>query len=430
MGHGYRNWMVIEQNVHVGGLAASFEDREGFAWDISGKTLHSRHALFHQFLREMTRGALVETPRKYYVRLEGRDIPCPLPNNLHHLSEPLRARCLRELEEVDERGIPPDRRNFVTWTVSRLGQTLSDSLVLPENRKRWVLPLERLTADWLSEKVRPLDMDRIRENIRQGIDDPCWEPNENFVFPANGGTGTLFEAMARRMGAHLQLNRRVIRIDARRRRIVLEGGDGMSYERLLSTMPIDRLVEAMDEVPDELREQARRLEHVDGLYVGVGLRGSARDDKIRVYVPDERVPFFRVSKFSNFCPCLTPDEDHQSLLCDISHSARHPRNRDRIIEETIEGLVAVGMLEAEDRSRIVSSCLIEAGHSYAVPTMERDGILEGIHEYLEPLGIHSRGRMGAWLHEIGNLDHAVMMGAQWADSILRGGRESVWQDRH
>jgi hypothetical protein len=37
--------------------------------------------------------------------------------------------------------------------------------------------------------------------------------------------------------------------------------------------------------------------------------------------------------------------------------------------------------------------------------------------------------MGAWLYEVGNMDHSVVMGMQWVESVLSGGRESVWLDR-
>ena len=34
--------------------------------------------------------------------------------------------------------------------------------------------------------------------------------------------------------------------------------------------------------------------------------------------------------------------------------------------------------------------------------------------------IHSRGRFGAWLYEIGNMDHSVMQGVECVNNLLLG----------
>ncbi len=44
-------------------------------------------------------------------------------------------------------------------------------------------------------------------------------------------------------------------------------------------------------------------------------------------------------------------------------------------------------------------------------------------------GIWSRGRFGAWLYEIGNMDHSCMQGVEWVDHVLSGAPETVWIPR-
>jgi hypothetical protein len=116
-------------------------------------------------------------------------------------------------------------------------------------------------------------------------------------------------------------------------------------------------------------------------------------------------------------------------MCDVSHSRYRPHSRETVAEDAIQGLIAAGMMSESDRRDIVSTYLIDVPHTYPIPTLERDAILDELHDYLEPLGIHSRGRMGAWLYEVGNMDHSVVMGMQWVESVLSGDRESVWLDR-
>lgn len=425
----HRNWLVLEQNPQVGGLAATFEDQKGFCWDISGKVLYDRYAEFKAFLERQTRKALEKRKRKYYIHVAGRDVPCPFQNNLHYLPEPVRQACLEDLDEAVHSGEQPDRRNYLTWSRSRLGDTITNLIVKPENEKRWTVPLDQISSAWLSEKVRPVDIDRIHENIRQERDDVCWEPNVTFRFPRKGGVGSLFEAMSMRAGRRLCLNRRVVEINRGNRIIYLQDGERIKYDHLLSTMPIDRLISMVTDAPDALIDSAAGLEHTNGYFVGIGLRGQAPHDHCRTYVPDPASPFFRVSWFSNFSKYNVPDDDHYSLICDISHSRHRRVNKATIIEDCIQSLLRTGILPAGSRKHIVATSLIDAGYTYPVPTLNRDAILDEIQEWLESVGIFSRGRFGSWLYEIGNMDQAFMMGLQWVDWVLKGKRQSIWLDR-
>jgi len=203
----------------------------------------------------------------------------------------------------------------------------------------------------------------------------------------------------------------------------------MTYDRLLSTMPITLLMRSIVDAPPDLVERAQDLEHCDGYIAGIGIRQPVPSDACWVYCPEPPAPFFRATYFSNYSRFNAPDRQHYSLMCDVSHSRYRPHSRETVVEDAIQGLIAAGMMSESDRRDIVSTYLIDVPHTYPIPTLERDAILDELHDYLEPLGIHSRGRMGAWLYEVGNMDHSVVMGMQWVESVLSGGRESVWLDR-
>ena len=66
-----------------------------------------------------------------------------------------------------------------------------------------------------------------------------------------------------------------------------------------------------------------------------------------------------------------------------------------------------------------------AEYGYPVPTLGRDRALKALHGGLEPLGIFSRGRFGAWRYEMGNMDHCYMQGREIAERIVLGAKEKV-----
>jgi hypothetical protein len=64
-----------------------------------------------------------------------------------------------------------------------------------------------------------------------------------------------------------------------------------------------------------------------------------------------------------------------------------------------------------------------------VPTVERDEALSTMQPWLREQGIWSRGRFGAWLYEIGNMDHSAMQGVEFVNHVLHGEPETTWIPR-
>jgi hypothetical protein len=58
-----------------------------------------------------------------------------------------------------------------------------------------------------------------------------------------------------------------------------------------------------------------------------------------------------------------------------------------------------------------------------VPSLGRDEALRPIQESLERHAIYSRGRFGAWLYEVGNMDHSCMQGVEIARRLMGGEEE-------
>ncbi|NQU44089.1 FAD-dependent oxidoreductase [bacterium] len=426
---GYRNWKIVERHPWIGGLSTSFRDDKGFTWDVGGHVVFSHYEDFDRFFADMTGGEIFTHDRKSFIRIAQRFVPYPFQNNIRYLPPDMLERCLLGLEEAAAHQGEPDRANFLAWNLSRLGEGITRLFIEPDNIKRWALPLDQLSAEWVGERVSPVDVERIKENIRLGRDDVSWGPNNRFQFPKRGGTGAIFEPMTQRIGDRLNLNREAIEIDPVKRQVRFSDGGVEAYDRLLSTIPIDRLVAMTKGAPGSVTEAASRLKHADGYIVGLGLEQPVPGDKCWIYCPEKPAPFFRATYFSNYSPHNAPDQKHYSFMCDISHSSHLPRNKETIVEETLCGLIETGLLQESDRDALVATYLIDEPYTYPIPTLDRDPILREVHPWLEAQGLHSRGRFGTWLYEIGNMDHCTVMGMQWAEAVLDGKPESVWEKR-
>jgi hypothetical protein len=174
-----------------------------------------------------------------------------------------------------------------------------------------------------------------------------------------------------------------------------------------------------------VREQAGRLLHSGSCIVGVGIAQPSPSTKCWMYFPEDNCPFYRVTYLSNYSPDVVPDATRQySLLAEISRSPCKSVDSTRVVEETVQGMINTQLLQERDRDDIVDTFLIERDYTYPTPSLERDGALATVLPWLESKQIYSRGRFGAWRYEVGNMDHSVAQGVEWANRIVLGDVEN------
>jgi len=149
-----------------------------------------------------------------------------------------------------------------------------------------------------------------------------------------------------------------------------------------------------------------------------------------MYFPESSSPFYRVTYLSNYSPEVVPDAaTHYSLLAEVSRSPLKPVNLGTVVDDVLDGMVASRLLSRNDLRDVVDTHLIVRDYTYPIPSLDRDRALSVIQPWLESRNIYSRGRFGSWKYEIGNMDHAVQMGAECADRLVLGKPELCWNDR-
>ena len=422
----HAEWHLFERNPHVGGLTASFVDDKGFTWDIGGHVLFSHYDYFDKAVKEALGGDYYHLFRESWVRILDIWVPYPFQNNIRHLPPEALEKCLEGLRAA--RTNPAETRNFRQWMDAIFGEGIVRYFMEPYNRKVWGVPLETMGKEWLGERVSVVDLARVERNIAEQKDDVNWGPNNRFKFPKFGGTGAIFEGIARPFRDRISCGHELVSVDLESKELCFANGRRERYDVLINTTPLDLFVGKCVALPETVRDAANDLVHNSGLIVGLGFTGKRVDSKCWMYFPESNSPFYRVTNFFNYSPYNVPNgdiESYFSLMCETTYSPHKPVDKDRIIEETIQGLINSGMITEDERSRIVSRYLIDIPYSYPVPTLGRDRALEIIQPYLESKGAYSRGRFGAWKYEVGNMDHSFMQGVEVVQRILTGTAEKT-----
>ncbi len=423
---GHTNFTILEARDHVGGLASSEVSGNGFTYDIGGHVLFSHYPYFDRLFDILLGDEYQELRRESWVWMFDRFLPYPFQNNIRYLPREVVLECLLGLIEAQRQPMDLGRfANFEELIHGVFGAGIAKHFMMPYNFKVWAHPPCMMNKEWIGERVSVVDIARVLGNVILDRDEAGWGPNSTFKYPRHGGTGGLFARMQPYVQDQLRLRTPTVAVDVDRREVVLEDGSREPYDLLLSTMPMDILVRSMEgEVPDEVIDQSRRLRHSGSHIVGVGIRQPAPSNKNWMYFPESNAPFYRVTYLSNYSPEVVPDAStHYSLLCEISRSEFKPVDADRVVEDTIDGLVATKLISEADRADIVDTHVISRDYTYPIPSLERDEALAVIHPWLESRDVYSRGRFGAWRYEVGNMDHSVAQGVEWVNRVLLGERD-------
>jgi len=282
---------------------------------------------------------------------------------------------------------------------------------------------------WLGERVAAPNLKLVTQNVILQKAAGNWGPNATFRFPAEGGTGGIWIAVANtipkkntRFGEHAT----VTRVDADGKRVLLKDGTTINYKKMVNTMSVDLLTELMGK--DDLHTLSKGLFYSSTHVIGVGVRGQRPErigDKCWLYFPELDCPFYRATIFSNYSPHNQPvatkklatmqyadgrkpeettvaEGPYWSIMLEVSESSMKPVDQENMLKDCIQGLVNTEMLKPDDE--IVSTYHRRFDHGYPTPSLEREGVLKQLLPKLQELDIWSRGRFGSWRYEVGNQD--------------------------
>ncbi|KAF1356134.1 hypothetical protein BDV97DRAFT_394087 [Delphinella strobiligena] len=446
------SWLIVDSNETPGGLASTDVTPEGFLYDVGGHVIFSHYKYFDDCIDEALPNETdwYTHQRISYVRCKGLWVPYPFQNNISMLPKEDQVKCLDGMIDaaLECRVANTKPKNFDEWIVRMMGTGVADIFMRPYNYKVWAVPTTKMQCEWLGERVAAPDVKNVVKNVVLNKTAGNWGPNATFRFPAEGGTGGIWIAVANtlpnentRFGEHGT----VTKLDADAKKVSLKDGTTIKYHKLISTMSVDFLAQAMAD--QELQTLTKGLYYSTTHVIGVGIRGHRPErigDKCWLYFPEDDCPFYRATIFSNYSPHNQPvatkklatiqladgskpksdslaEGPYWSIMLEVSESGMKPVDRANLLKDSIQGLINTEMLKPDDE--IVSTYHRAFDHGYPTPALERDGVLKELLPKLQAKDIWSRGRFGSWKYEVGNQDHSFMLGVEAADNIVNGAAE-------
>ncbi len=404
---------ILESSSGVGGHAASFQ-RGGFTFDYGPHILFSRDRAILDFIVETLEGNVHQCVRKNKISFRNRLIKYPFENDLSSLPMQERFECLQGFvtNPYKERFANP--QNLKEWLLKTFGEGICKHYLFPYNEKVWNVPVENLSMLWADRIPNPPVDDVLKSAI--GWETEGYLHQLHYHYPLTGGYQAISESWARRTNIHFDQN--VLRIARSSGQFeVTTNREKFSFERLVSTMPIQHLVEAVDfAIPDKVRKAVADLVVNPMFVVSLGIRGEDPDKFTAIYFPESDFAVNRVSFPCTFSPKNGPEGCYsiQAEITCSANSATWSWTDAEVLEHVVSGLVSKGILKS--RESILVADVARKDRSYVVYDEHYLENVAIIRPFFEDQGISLLGRFSHF--EYINIDQAVQRALELAARLL------------
>jgi protoporphyrinogen oxidase len=389
---------VLEADDAIGGHCRSFT-QEGYTFDLGGPhILFSKNKEILDWMQARLEGNLDQRRRANKIWFNGRFVKYPFENGLFDLAPEDRFECLFHYLKNEY----PEPTNFREWIYHVFGKGIAEKYMLPYNEKIWNVAADQMSMDWVHGRVpRPPLEDVIKSAV--GVETEGYTHQLYFGYPKSGGIEALPRAFAK--------NCKNITLNFRAKKVWQESGnwnvsDGKStktYDKLVSTIAIQDLVDALPDVPQIVQSSVHGLKYNSLVTVMLG----AKADPIpytALYVPDPDIVFHRLS-----FPLAFTDEGaphgHVAIMAEITTNAGDG------VHELSDEAITAKVIAALEKMQLVKPATVtfrkvyRTRHAYVVRTFDYSEKLKTGLDYVSGLGITSVGRNAEF--EYINMDEAV-----------------------
>lgn len=403
-----KEYEIFEREGGVGGLCRS-TSQDGFTFDYTGHLLHLSQPYAQKLLNDLLPDLLIRHRRNSAIYFKGTYIPFPFQANLWALPKEIARECLIEFIQAScEEAKGGD--DFLSWIYRAFGPGIAKYFMIPYNEKLWRVPLDEISPEWVERFVPCPTLEEVVDGAL-GVNLKGFGYNQEFLYPRQGGIQVLPQAFLSVVN-DVHLGKEAKSIDIEKRVIQFQDGSETTYSTLISSLPLNELLQRLEPLPEEIKEAEAHLRHVSVLNLNLGVGRERISNYHWVYYPEPVYPFYRVGFFNNFSPQLAP-KGTSSIYVEISYLPSHPPSVDHVREETLSSLAACGVLREGDE--ILTEKILMIKHAYVIYDLFRQQHLTQVIQFLRSHNIYPIGRYGLW--EYSAMEEAILQGKEVAEGI-------------
>ena len=419
---------VYEADTEVGGMCKTIE-----LWnnkvDIGPHRFFSNDRRVNELWLDVVGSDYEMVSRLTRIFYKGKYFDYPLkPVNAFVNLGPLETtRCL--LSYAQQRftnGVECD--DFERWVTKRFGYRLYSIFFKTYSEKLWGIPCTELDVDFAAQRIKKLSLYEAVKNAFFGGGGHKTLVDE-FAYPV-GGTGMVYQKMADKIkeaGGRVMTSTPIKKIcveEGSVKGMQLSNGKELSYDSIISTMPLTHLVRTMDDVPSNVREKVEGLKFRNTIIVYLNIAGKNLFPDNWLYVHSSELRTGRITNFRNWVPqiCKT---DTTILALEFWSN-----NDEELWQLDDAQLIDLAKKDIQ-KTGLIGNCTILDGAVYRVPKcypVYQKGYkqnMDVIQPWLNTIqNLQAIGRYGSFKYN--NQDHSILMGILASENLAENKSHNLW----
>lgn len=408
---GFYDYVLFEQESTIGGLCSSVR-QDGFTFDATGHLLHASDTYFRSFIEHtagLQRFNVID--RRSAIYSHATYTPYPYQMNLFGLPPAVISDCIEGF--ITRKKKVPKHASFYEWVDHHFGKGFGNHFFYPYQHKIFAYNLEKITANWVQKFIPPTSLRQILKGALSDNPEPNIGYNAHFFYPKHGGIHSWIQSIAEHIHNPIQTNFCVQSVDIKHKLITFTNGHSQSYDQLITTIPLDKLLRCMHDRPSSFFAQAAEALRCNSVInFNLGIKRANLSHYHWVYFPEKQYPFYRLGFPHNLAHSMAP-EHHSSISGEFSYLRASSATIDARIKQSI---IAVQKLFTIHDEEIVTKKIIPIKHAYVIYDFWREKNLRKLLGRLAQESIHSIGRYGAWKYS--SMQDAVLDGKKIAATVL------------
>ena len=343
--------------------------------------------------------------------------------------------------------------NLENFYINRFGKLLYSMFFEGYTEKLWGRHPREISAEWGAQRVKGLSIKAVLKDIFGKIfrvKNRKVETSliEQFVYPKYG-PGQLWTVAVdeiRRMGGTVFSGKKAVAFsrntNGKIEKVICADGAELICDELISSMPINDLANALDDVPTESERIANGLPYRDFQTVGILipterflLRNNGKTPTVGditpdcwIYVQDTTVKLGRIQVFNNWSPYMVEDFENNVWLgleyfCDEGDEYWQMPDVD-YINFAVNELVQIGVIKSA--SDVIFSHRERIKKAYPA-YFDTYSEFDTLREFLDSIpNLYCVGRNGQ--HRYNNMDHSMATAFEAIENIISGktDKSDIW----
>lgn len=398
------NYLVLERQSSLFGRCKSFEF-EGEKIDQGPHLSFTKSEIVKNVWRESCPNLIEIVNPIMLNHWEGEIIPHPVQSYLAYIPEGKR---LDIVESIKCRPNIKTPKNYNEWLLKQFGYLFNEEFTKKYTKKYWTVYPDEMTVDWVGKRVAAPPLEKILESAKSK--DNCSTDHyfNSFRYPDKGGYEKFLHKSAQQHKDKIRKEAEVISINLESNYIVLKDGEKISFDHLVSTIPLDQIPSLLEKKNVNLIQAADKLNCSSVSLYTIAFRRHKGLDGHWGYVYDLDIPFARYY----FPKTLVNDfeSELQFVQMEVYFSKSSPKD-DRYdnLDNVIYGLEKLNILKKQN---VINTNVKVLKYANVIFDHSRDFHRSVIIDFLKNFKIASVGRYGSWRY-------------LWSDQSYLDGRSAI-----